>query len=262
MVVDLSAVSRGKLQDSGIAGFNSHAEIGTRRRRLNLFGGLAWEDGRRSRLRFEGMLSGGVVCFGRGGVVLYSIWWILFYGWMVLEIFVALVMRTRRGGGKVADRGTMLMLWIAIFGSITVATAMGEAHGARLPFGWARPEAVYWIRVAAVGFLMLGLVIRFSAIVALGKAFSANVAIRETQTVRTTGLYRWMRHPSYTGLFLCLFAVALHTRNWIAFLVALVLPTVALLYRIRVEEAALRTHFGQEYIEYSGKTKRLLPGIY
>ena len=36
----------------------------------------------------------------------------------------------------------------------------------------------------------------------------------------------------------------------------------ALLYRIHVEEAALTGAFGQEYVEYSRTTKRLIPGIY
>jgi protein-S-isoprenylcysteine O-methyltransferase Ste14 len=39
-------------------------------------------------------------------------------------------------------------------------------------------------------------------------------------------------------------------------------PTVALLYRIRIEEAALREAFGEEYVAYSNTTKRLVPGLY
>jgi protein-S-isoprenylcysteine O-methyltransferase len=96
----------------------------------------------------------------------------------------------------------------------------------------------------------------------LGKSFSSNVAIRSTQTVLKTGLYRWMRHPSYSGLLLCIFAVALHTHNWISLLVIMLPSTAALLYRIHVEEIALREHFGSEYIEYSRQTKRLVPGLY
>ena len=77
-----------------------------------------------------------------------------------------------------------------------------------------------------------------------------------------TGLYRWMRHPSYTGLLLCMLAVGLHTRNWISLLVIVSPTTAALLYRIHVEEIALRDHFGQEYLDYSRETKRLVPGVY
>ena len=36
----------------------------------------------------------------------------------------------------------------------------------------------------------------------------------------------------------------------------------AVLYRIRVEERALRENFGEEYLSYSQATKRLIPGIY
>jgi protein-S-isoprenylcysteine O-methyltransferase Ste14 len=121
---------------------------------------------------------------------------------------------------------------------------------------------LHGLRVTAVVVLIAALVLRWVAVLSLGKAFSANVAIRETQRVRTVGLYRWMRHPSYTGLMLCFVAVGLHTRNWVAFLIVTALPAGALLYRIHVEEIALREHFGQEYIDYSVRTKRLIPGIY
>jgi protein-S-isoprenylcysteine O-methyltransferase len=88
------------------------------------------------------------------------------------------------------------------------------------------------------------------------------VAIREAQRVRTTGLYRWMRHPSYSGLIITFIAVGLHTRNWIAFLIITVPTTAMLLYRIHIEELALRQHFGREYMDYSEKTSRLIPGVY
>jgi len=42
----------------------------------------------------------------------------------------------------------------------------------------------------------------------------------------------------------------------------LVFPTAALLYRIHVEEMALTEAFGEDYLEYSRVTRRLLPGIY
>jgi protein-S-isoprenylcysteine O-methyltransferase Ste14 len=107
-----------------------------------------------------------------------------------------------------------------------------------------------------------GLALRWTAVITLGKSFSSNVAIHATQTVLKTGLYRWMRHPSYTGLLLCILAVGLHTRNWISVLIIFVPTSAVLLYRIHVEEIALREHFGQEYIDYSRATRRLIPGVY
>jgi len=49
--------------------------------------------------------------------------------------------------------------------------------------------------------------------------------------------------------------------NWISILVLVLLNAASLAYRIYVEEKALEKHFGDEYIKYAHKTKRLIPGI-
>jgi protein-S-isoprenylcysteine O-methyltransferase Ste14 len=100
------------------------------------------------------------------------------------------------------------------------------------------------------------------AIFTLGRSFSANVAIHATQTVHKTGLFRFVRHPSYSGLVIIFAAVGLHTRNWMGLAIILIPTAIALLYRIHVEEAVLTQAFGQEYLDYSRCTKRLIPGIY
>jgi protein-S-isoprenylcysteine O-methyltransferase Ste14 len=120
----------------------------------------------------------------------------------------------------------------------------------------------HWLTVTAIAILVAGLAIRWTAILSLGKAFSANVAIRDSQTVYRSGLYRLVRHPSYSGLLLVFAAIALDERNWLAASVVMVPTTAALLYRIHVEEAALHEAFGAQYGSYSSTTKRLIPGIY
>ena len=118
------------------------------------------------------------------------------------------------------------------------------------------------MRTASLVVLAAGLTIRWIAIGTLGKAFSANVAIHATQTIQRTGVFRFVRHPSYSGLIVIFLAVGMHTRNWLGLAVTLIPSTVALLYRIHVEEAALEQAFGEEYRDYSRSTKRLVPGIY
>jgi protein-S-isoprenylcysteine O-methyltransferase len=92
----------------------------------------------------------------------------------------------------------------------------------------------------------------------LGKAFSANVAIRQEQKLKQSGLYRFVCHPSYSGLLLILLAVGLHSRNWAGLLVLIVPATAALIYRIHIEEAALSEAFGEQYADYSKATWRAL----
>ena len=110
--------------------------------------------------------------------------------------------------------------------------------------------------------MVAGLAIRWTAIITLGRSFSVNVAILPTQTLHKTGLYRLVRHPSYTGMLVCFIAIGIGVRNWGSLAIMLIFPSAALLYRIRVEEMALRDAFGAEYAAYSRATKRLVPGIY
>jgi protein-S-isoprenylcysteine O-methyltransferase Ste14 len=110
--------------------------------------------------------------------------------------------------------------------------------------------------------LMTALAIRWTAVFTLGQAFSANVAIRESQRILRSGLYGVVRHPSYLGLLLVFVAIGIHSRNWISFALAVLPTTAALFYRIHVEEQALREAFGDEYAQYSRVTKRLVPGVW
>jgi protein-S-isoprenylcysteine O-methyltransferase Ste14 len=116
-----------------------------------------------------------------------------------------------------------------------------------------------WLKVVS---LVAALAIRWTAVLTLGKAFSANVAIRETQEVMRTGRYGVVRRPSYLGLWMVFGAAGIHSRNCISFAMAVVPTTAALIYRIRVEEAALREAFGEEYMEYRRVTKRLVPAMW
>ncbi|MGO8934561.1 MAG: isoprenylcysteine carboxylmethyltransferase family protein [Terracidiphilus sp.] len=180
----------------------------------------------------------------------------LFWVWVGSEILLQLVTRTSRRTGQIKDRGSLLILFPVVFASSWWAMWYGDVHLHTMLGG------AHWLKMAGLVLLILGLTIRWTAILTLGTTFSTNVAIHAAQTLRTTGPYRWVRHPSYTGMLVIFTAIGLHERNWISLAVVLILPTAALLYRIHVEEMALTEAFGKQYLEYSKTTKRLLPGIY
>jgi protein-S-isoprenylcysteine O-methyltransferase Ste14 len=187
---------------------------------------------------------------------MHGIFLAMYISWMVTEVLVLVVTRTRKGGGAISDRGSLKVLWVVTFCSIGMGSWAEQAYAPGVLHG------VEWMKSVAIVLMATGLVVRWTAIYTLGRAFSANVAIREEQKLNTSGLFRWMRHPSYTGMVLMFVAMALWSRNWLAMLFFLVGPMAALLYRIRVEEDALTGAFGAEYVEYSRTTKRLIPGVY
>ena len=187
---------------------------------------------------------------------LSGLWKVLDWAWIASEVLILVATRTRRSTGNLRDRGSLLILWPVIVASVTVSEWIGAAQQPTM-FG-----GVHWVRTLSAAILAAGLAIRWTAVATLGRSFSANVAIHTSQTLHRTGLFRFVRHPSYSGLLLIFVAVGVHTRNWWGLAVMLIPTTAALLYRIHVEEAALIEAFDQEYRDYSRTTKGLIPGIY
>jgi protein-S-isoprenylcysteine O-methyltransferase Ste14 len=187
------------------------------------------------------------------------LWICLYWLWIVVEIYVVFTARLRRGGSSgvtTSDRGSMVVLWVVIFSSITAAFWIAAADAP------AAIHAGHWLRTVSLVLLAVGLLVRITAIYTLGRSFTANVSIHATQTLNRSGLFRYVRHPSYTGMLLIFLALGLHLQNWLSLAIVLLPPFAALLYRIHVEEAALTGAFGQQYVEYSRTTQRLVPGVY
>jgi protein-S-isoprenylcysteine O-methyltransferase Ste14 len=117
------------------------------------------------------------------------------------------------------------------------------------------------VRYLGLGLYVVGGVLRLVPVFALGRRFSGLVAIQEGHQLLTTGIYRWLRNPSYLGLLLGLAGWDLVFRSALGLL--LTLPIVAvILARIHSEEALLLSEFGEEYEAYRRRTWRLLPWIY
>ncbi len=77
------------------------------------------------------------------------------------------------------------------------------------------------------------------AILTLGRLFTVNVAIQADHSVVETGLYRFVRHPSYVGLLLTFVGLGVFFANWLSLFGLLVPIALAVLNRVAKEEQAL-----------------------
>jgi protein-S-isoprenylcysteine O-methyltransferase Ste14 len=177
-------------------------------------------------------------------------------------VFVGLEMRTRlRGGlnreGSSADRGSIVIVWGAVAGGLAGAFVLARsAHGAEIHSG-------QWpLFVVGILLMVAGIVLRQWSVHTLGRFFTVDVRIHENQTVVDTGPYRWVRHPSYTGLLLTLLGVGLALGNWAALALLIVVPTAGVVARIRVEERALERALGEPYRRFEATRARLIPGVW
>ncbi len=176
-----------------------------------------------------------------------------FFGWAAFELVVNL--RLWQPGSVNRDGWTRF----AIIGGMLLAFALAVAATRVAAFNFAagRAQAFYLGLALMVG----GLLLRAAAIAQLGRYFVPEVAIQPGQRVLDRGLYRYLRHPSYTATFVTILGYALALNNWLSLAVMLVIPGLVYGWRMRVEEAALTEAFGDEYRAYMRRTKRLVPFV-
>ena len=110
--------------------------------------------------------------------------------------------------------------------------------------------------------MLLGTTLRWMAILTLRNYFTMNVTIFEDHQIVKHGLYKYLRHPSYSGLLVRYLGLGLAFGNWLSVLCLFVPLIGAVLYRIHVEEMALNQALGSQYAEYSRTTMRLIPKVY
>jgi protein-S-isoprenylcysteine O-methyltransferase Ste14 len=180
--------------------------------------------------------------------------------WLVVAVAagaIEIVGYTRqRAEATKRDRGSIFVLRIcAIPGIILLVLSLKIAPGAEI-----RPPLVSV--VAGIVIFSAGEAMRVWAKVALGRYFTYTVMTSSDQPVITSGPYRILRHPSYTGLLLIAIGAGAVWGNWLG-LAALTLAILAgLAYRIHVEEKALLADLGGRYRAYAEHHKRLIPFVW
>ena len=79
----------------------------------------------------------------------------------------------------------------------------------------------------------------------LGRYFTFKVQTSADQPVISSGPYRLLRHPGYTGAELEFLGLGFLYGNWVGVVALAVLPMIGLIYRIRVEEDALELRWAR-----------------
>lgn len=128
--------------------------------------------------------------------------------------------------------------------------------GGRPPWGWPTPA---WLRVLGAVGALVGLVVMALAGTTLGRGLTAVPLPNRHAVLRTGGLYRWVRHPIYSGLLLAAGSLVAATGGG-ARLVAFAALATLLGVKARWEEGRLARHFAG-YRQYARRTPRFVPGL-
>ena len=182
--------------------------------------------------------------------------------WIGTEVLLAKRLRAMKSDDKEPATSSEKIIWRGV----AVANCLGIPIGIMGKTGTLTfpniDSYTFEVAVSGLALIILGLLIRWSAILTLKKYFTVNLAVQDGQRIIKHGLYRWMRHPGYTGQILSFAGLGLVYSNWLCVLAFTIPVVIVFLHRIQLEEALLIEDFGDEYREYSNTTKRFIPFIY
>ncbi|MFX1452829.1 MAG: methyltransferase family protein [Promethearchaeota archaeon] len=108
----------------------------------------------------------------------------------------------------------------------------------------------------------LGGIVSIVSRIQLGKFGGGYLVIEEDHKLSTNGIYSKIRHPMYSGGLIAVIGAGLVFRTIFMLFSCFLLYFFVFRQRINLEEQLLTESFGEEYLSYIKKTKRLIPFIY
>ncbi|MFS0788630.1 isoprenylcysteine carboxylmethyltransferase family protein [Shouchella sp. 1P09AA] len=130
-------------------------------------------------------------------------------------------------------------------------------------------QQLEWTRMTVASIPFIGVVIysggislRYWSMYLLRKQFSRHVQTSSSMDLVSSGPYRIMRHPLYTGLFLCVLGVAFYTGTVVGILLTTVVMLTVLMKRIQLEEQMLTATLPKHYDKWKQTRWVLFPWVY
>jgi len=180
---------------------------------------------------------------------------VLLLTWTVFEAVMRVLQRLRATGPDTRDPSYFVLL-----PALLAAVVAAEVLGRRGRLLW--PGGLVWPVVAGLTLVAAGIGLRAWSIVTLGRFFQYQIKVQPGHQVVTSGPYRYVRHPSYTGIAMVLAGIALASGDVWSLLAVAVLGGAGLAVRIRAEERQLTQALGGEYERFAAGRKRLVPGVW
>ncbi len=120
--------------------------------------------------------------------------------------------------------------------------------------------ATFFLQLVAFLLTVSGIIIVAIALMNLGNNLTPFPTPKKDGTLITSGIYKWIRHPVYTGILLSVFGIALYSLN-LPRLIIFMLLCFLFFYKARYEETLLKDQF-PEYPNYAGKAGMFLPKFF
>lgn len=119
----------------------------------------------------------------------------------------------------------------------------------------------FFIKTSGFIIGIAGLSFCFYAQVKMGNSWRVGIDENDKTELITTGLYKYIRNPTYLGIFILNIGIWLIWPTWSVFILNFTF-ILSLEFQVRCEEDFLESRFGDIYVIYKKKSWRYLPFIY
>ena len=186
--------------------------------------------------------------------------YIVLSSWMVFYLYWLVSARTVKRTKEV-QAGFRHLRWIGTVIAILVLLFMRSSAPSAVVFSTRLiPNSILLLAVGAI-LTVVGLAIAIAARRTLGGNWSSNVVLKEGHELMTTGLYRYVRHPIYSGVLLMALGSAVVVGQVYA-VTFFVLVLMFFAFKASQEEKLLTKHFPDEYPAYKSRVKAIIPFVW
>jgi len=157
----------------------------------------------------------------------------------------------------------IIALYVEMYGFPLTIYLLTTFLGRNIP--WLHFKGHLWAALLGLGetgamvemFIGLGIVVTGISLIARG--WHLVYSAQQEDKLVTEGVYSYMRHPQYTGIFLALFGQLIH---WPTLPTLVLFPIIVWLYYhlAKKEEKAMLDKFGKEYEIYMQHVPMFFPG--
>jgi protein-S-isoprenylcysteine O-methyltransferase Ste14 len=197
-----------------------------------------------------------------GGHWVLTLIMIVFGLWIVFKYLMPKDWKEWRSAG--ALQAFIIALYVEMYGFPLTIYLLTTFLGLDIP--WLHSKGHLWAALLGLGeagamvemFIGLGIVV--VGIALIFKGWSQIYRAQEEDKLVTEGIYRYMRHPQYTGIYLALVGQLIH---WPTLPTLVLFPLIVWLYYhlAQKEEQSLLNKFGQEFENYRQQVPMFFPHI-
>ncbi len=178
--------------------------------------------------------------------------------WLVfLLVWLAFALRAKRTVDRRGRRQGIVMRMFVIV--IAFGLFRSGARGPIAEYSKAL-QGNALVSISGAVLTVVGIACAIWARVHIGRNWGMPMSVKEQPELVTTGPYRLVRHPIYTGMLIAMLGSAL--AGEIGWLLIFILSGIYFVYSARTEERLMLEQFGEQYAAYVKRTKMLIPFVF